>query len=125
MGSRRDMGRQVAMFAVFIILARHLGPEEFGLATLAMVAPTILATVVTRGIPDALVTARGDRALHGGFSVLAACWHRCNASALIWGSPEWSPSSSANRFSRALVRWTAIIVVVQSLAAVPTAVLKQ
>ncbi|WP_192361128.1 hypothetical protein [Mesorhizobium mediterraneum] len=28
-------GRQIAMFGVFVVLARHLGPESFGLAALA------------------------------------------------------------------------------------------
>ncbi|RWL09247.1 MAG: lipopolysaccharide biosynthesis protein, partial [Mesorhizobium sp.] len=48
-------GRQLAMFAVFVILARHLGPEAFGFATLAMVVPVIVAVPVTRGIPEALI----------------------------------------------------------------------
>ncbi|WP_287374569.1 hypothetical protein [Mesorhizobium sp.] len=42
-------GRQIAMFGVFVVLARHLGPEAFGIAALAMVVPNILAAPVNEG----------------------------------------------------------------------------
>jgi O-antigen/teichoic acid export membrane protein len=118
-------GRQVAMFAVFIILARHLGPEEFGLATLAMIAPTILATVVTRGIPDALVQRAEIEPIHldSAFWLLVATG--ATLSALIWAFAGVVAEAFGEPLLEDLVRWTGIIVVVQSLAAVPTAVLKR
>ncbi|WP_287288082.1 hypothetical protein [Mesorhizobium sp.] len=42
-------GRQIAMLGVFVVLARHLGPEAFGIAALAMVVPNILAAPVNEG----------------------------------------------------------------------------
>ena len=57
-------GRQAAMFAVFVVLARHLGPEAFGLAALSMVVPVILAVPVTTGIPEALIQHPKIKSLH-------------------------------------------------------------
>ncbi|HXV31595.1 MAG TPA: lipopolysaccharide biosynthesis protein [Sinorhizobium sp.] len=118
-------GRQVAMFAVFIVLARHLGPEAFGLATLAMVAPLILAGVVTRGIPDAIVQRPEIEPIHldSAFWLLVATG--ATLSALIWMLAGVIAELFDEPLLEGLVHWTCIIVAVQSLAAVPSAILKR
>lgn len=90
-------GRQITVLAVFIILARHLGPEAFGLATLSMVAPIILSGVVTRGLPDAIVQRAEIDALHldsafwllvaTGLTLSALLWVFAGAIAELFGQP--------------------------------------
>jgi O-antigen/teichoic acid export membrane protein len=118
-------GRQLAMFAVFIVLARHLGPEAFGLATLSMVAPIILAGVVTRGIPDAIVQRPEIEPIHldSAFWLLVATG--ATLSAFIWMFAGVIADLFGEPLLEGLVRWTCIIVVVQALAAVPAAILKR
>lgn len=118
-------GRQVAMFAVFIILARHLGPEAFGLATLSMVAPIILSAVVTRGIPDAIIQRPEIEPIHldSAFWLLVATGSAL--SALVWVFAGVIADLFDEPLLKGLVQWTCIIVAVQSLAAVPSAILKR
>ena len=118
-------GRQAAMFAVFIVLARLLGAEAFGLAALAMVAPVILAVPVTHGIPDALIQRPDIDPLHfdSAFWLLAALG--LALSATIWTSAGMIAAVFRQPLLADLIRWTSIIVAVQSLSAVPGAVLKR
>lgn len=118
-------GRQLALLAVFVILARHLGPEAFGLATLAMVIPTILSVPVTRGIPEALIQRDEIEPIHldSAFWFLAAIGTALTA--LIWLSADLIGNLFGEPEIAGLVRWGSIVVVVQSLSAVPAAVLKR
>ena len=117
-------GRQFAMFAVFVILARHLGPEAFGLAALAMVMPTIVAVPVTRGIPEALIQRPNIEFIHfdSAFWLLAVTGSVL--SGLVWGFAGVIAAAFSQPVLEELVRWTSIVIVLQSLAAVPAAILQ-
>jgi O-antigen/teichoic acid export membrane protein len=80
------LGRQVVMFIVFVVLARYLGPEAFGFAALAMVAPAIFIVPVTTGIPDALVQRAEIEPIH----LDSAFW------LMRWACTRWraAPSNS-------------------------------
>lgn len=118
-------GRQIAMFGVFVILARHLGPEAFGLAALAMVVPNILAAPVTRGLPDAIVQRTEIDPIHldSAFCLLAATG--ALISALIWISASGIAAMFGQPELEGLIKWTSAIVVIQAFGAVPAAILKR
>lgn len=118
-------GRQAAMFAVFVILARHLGPEAFGLIALAMVAPIILAVPVTKGIPEALIQRPEIEPLHLDSAFWLLTVTGVLLSALIWMFSGVVAAAFGQPLLEDLVRWTSAIVAIQALAAVPTAVLKR
>jgi O-antigen/teichoic acid export membrane protein len=118
-------GRQTAMFAVFIVLARHLGPEAFGLAALSMVAPIILGAVVTKGLPDALIQRPEVEPIHLDSAFWLLVVTGAALSALIWMFAGAIADAFGQPLLEALVRWTSVIVVIQALAAVPTAILKR
>ncbi len=110
---------------VFVALTRFLTPQEFGLATLAMLPVFFLSVLVTTGIPDALVQRREiDRAhLNSAFWLLAAIgfvlsgliWICAGLIARFFRQPELEP----------LLGWSCVVVAIESLAVVPGAVLKR
>lgn len=118
-------GRQAAVLAIFIVLARHLGPQALGLATLALVVPAILSVFVSKGIPDALVQRPEIEPIHldsafwllvgAGAGLSALTWALAGAIAMAFSQPELE----------SLVRWAGIIVLLQSAAAVPAAILRR
>jgi O-antigen/teichoic acid export membrane protein len=118
-------GRQAANFTIFVLLARHLGPEAFGFVSLAMVAPAIFSMPVTTGIPDALV----QRAEIGPIHLDSAFWLLAATgtvfSALIWTFAGMIAAAFQQPLLEDLVRWTSLIVAIQALAAIPSAVLKR
>jgi O-antigen/teichoic acid export membrane protein len=118
-------GRQVAMFAVFVVLARHLGPEAFGLAALSLVVPFILAVPVTIGIPEALIREEEIEPIHfdSAFWLLAATG--ALISAFIWMSAGVIAGAFGQPLLEDLVRWSSVIVIMQALGSVPAAVLKR
>ncbi|SJM32197.1 Polysaccharide biosynthesis protein (fragment) [Mesorhizobium delmotii] len=113
------------MFGVFVVLARHLGPEAFGLAALAMVVRKILAAPVTRGLPDANIQREEIDPIHLGsaFRLLAATGVAITA--LIWISAGAIAAAFDQPCLEALVKWTSAIVVIQAFGVVPAAVLKR
>src|SRR4051794_6764103 len=98
-------GRQAAIFAVFVVLARHLGPEAFGFVALAMVAPAIFAMPVTTGIPDALVQRAEIEPIHldSAFWLLAATG--AVFSVLIWTFAGMIAAAFHQPLLEDLVRW--------------------
>ncbi len=118
-------GSQLVTLTVFVILARYLGPDDFGIATLAMLPPLFLSVLVITGIPDALVQRREVTATH----LDSAFWFLAGAglmlSALIWAFAGPIAGAFGQPSLKEVVRWTSIIVAIQALAAVPTVVLKR
>lgn len=118
-------GQQIALFAVFIVLARLLGPDAIGLAVLAMMVPVLLAVPVTKGIPDAIVQRPIIEAAHlnsafwlllgAGVALSGLAWLLAGPAAVLFHQPRLVD----------LIHWTSIIIVIQSLASVPAAVLKR
>ena len=118
-------GRQAAMFAVFVILVRHLGPEAFGLAALSLVAPVLLAVPVTKGLPEALIQRPEVEPIHfhSVFWLLVATG--AVLSGLIWTFAGVIAEIFGQPVLKDLIRWTSLIVLIQSFAAVPIAILKR
>ncbi|TIP72843.1 MAG: lipopolysaccharide biosynthesis protein, partial [Mesorhizobium sp.] len=118
-------GRHLALFVVFVILARHLGPEAFGFATLAMVVPVIVAVPVTRGIPEALIQRPNIESIHfdSAFWLLAVTGSAL--SGLVWAFAGAIAAAFSQPVLEDLVRWTSVVIVLQALAAVPAAHLKR
>jgi O-antigen/teichoic acid export membrane protein len=117
--------RQVALFAVFVVLARQLSPEALGLGALALVIPTILGVPVTQGVPEALIQRQELRRDHldsafwflvlAGVAITVVIWGIAGLVAGVFGEPQLER----------LVRAGSFIVAIQSLGSVPTAILKR
>lgn len=118
-------GRHAAIFAVFVIVARHLGPEAFGLAGLATVVPSLLALPVTRGIPEALIQRAEIDPIHFDSAFWLLSIVGLILTALSWAFAGIVAAAFGQPLLEELVRWTSIIIVIQALAAVPAAVLKR
>ncbi len=118
-------GQQSMLFIVFVILARLLGPDAIGLAMLSMVAPTILAVPVTRGIPEAIIQRQDVEPIH----LDSAFWLLSAGGAVLSGLGWLLAVPIAYAFDHPLiddlVRCTCAIVFIQSLAGVPIAILKR
>jgi len=118
-------GRQAAMFAVFVVLARHLSPEAFGLAALSMVVPNIFAAPVTRGLPDAIIQRAEIEPIH----LDSAFWLLISTGAVIstfiWMSAGMIAAAFEQPQLYALVKWTSAVVVIQAFNVVPAAILKR
>jgi len=118
-------GQQAMLFAVFIVLARLLDPDAIGLAALAMVAPVILGVPVTKGLSEAIIQRPHIEPEHldsafwllaaGGFTLSLLVWMLAGLIATIFGQP----------LIEELVRYTCLVIFVQSLAPVPIAILKR
>lgn len=118
-------GRTIIGFAVFVVLARFLEPAEMGLATLALLVPTLLSIPIIRGIPEALIQRQQLEPIHldsafwllvaGGAVLSLGVLSLSNLIALAFGEPTLVE----------LVRWTSLIIIVSSVIAVPEAVLKR
>lgn len=117
--------RQVAMFAVFVILARYLDPEAFGLAALAMVAPIILGVPVTRGLPDALIQRPVIEPIHLDSAFWLLTLLGAALSSLVWVFSRPIAVMFGQPLLADLVKWASFIILFQALAAVPCAVLKR
>jgi O-antigen/teichoic acid export membrane protein len=117
--------RQVAIFVVFVVLARQLGPEALGLGALAMVIPTILAVPVTQGLPEALVQRQELRRDHLDSAFWLLSLGGVAGTALIWGLSGLVARAFGEPQLEQLVCAASIIVVIQSLGSIPTAILKR
>src|SRR5690606_32541206 len=118
-------GRQAATFAIFVVLARYLGPEALGLAALAMIVPTVLSVFVARGIPDALIQRVEIEPAHLDSAFWLLTGVGAGLSALTWVFAGTIAVAVSQPNLEDLVRWAGIIVLLQSLAVVPAAVLKR
>jgi len=118
-------GHQAMLFAVFVILARLLGAHAIGLAALAMSAPVILAVPVTRGIPEAIIQRPQLAQIHldSAFWFLVGCG--AILSGLVWLSADQIASAFGEPELISLVHCTCIVILIQSIAAIPMAVLKR
>lgn len=70
----QNWGSKLAGFVVFLILARLLAPQDFGLVAMAVGLAAIVETVVDIGFGDAIVQrqALADEHLHTAFWVAIA-----------------------------------------------------
>jgi O-antigen/teichoic acid export membrane protein len=118
-------GHQIILFVVFVVLARLLGANSIGLAALAMSAPILLGVPVSKGIPDAIIQRAEIDELHldsafwlligVGVCLAGVTWAGSGLIAVAFGEPQIA----------ALVRFACIVIVIQSVSAVPMAMLKR
>ncbi|MCG8443085.1 MAG: lipopolysaccharide biosynthesis protein [Caulobacterales bacterium] len=118
-------GRQATMFIVFALLARILGPETYGILALSMVAPLVLAVPVARGIPDALIQRPEVEDIHFDSAFWFLVTIGAAITAGIWAASGLIASLFDQPILKDVVRWTSLVVLIQSIAAVPAAVLKR
>lgn len=116
---------QIIAFGVFVALARFLSPQQFGLATLAMLPPFFLSLFVTCGVVDALVQRREIESGH----LDSAFWLLCAAGFFLSGLIFVGSGLLADFFHqpelRELLRWSCLVIAVESFAVVPTALLRR
>ena len=118
-------GAQAISVLVFVVLSRYLAPEAFGLLGMAAVFVALVQTLVDQGMSDALVQREtvedGHRdtafwtALGGGAVLAAAGWALSGLVAAGYGEPDLGP----------VVAWLSLTVLVRSLAATQTALLRR
>lgn len=118
-------GRTLISFAIFVVLARLLSPAEMGLATLALLVPTLLAIPITRGIPEAIIQRKEIDPIH----LDSAFWLLVGAGALLCLLIAAFASLIALAFGQPvltdLIRWTGFLIIIWSIVVVPEAVLKR
>lgn len=110
---------------ILVVLARHLGPEPFDLAALALVAPVILAAPITHGLPDALIQRPDIEPIHLDSVFWLLTVAGIVISGLIWISAGLMADTFGEPQLEKLIHWTSVMVVFQAVAAVPAAVLKR
>lgn len=117
--------REATVFAVFIILARLLGPEAIGLAALSMSVPYILMILVQHGLPQALIQRKDIEPIH----LDSAFWLLLAIGALLTSIIYLSAPLLAFIFEKPiledLIHLSSFSVVLASLSPVPTAVLSR
>ncbi|MEZ5815606.1 MAG: lipopolysaccharide biosynthesis protein [Hyphomicrobiaceae bacterium] len=118
-------GQHAVMFAIFIVLARLLGPEALGLALLALSFPLIISAALTKGFSDSLVqrTALSNEHQDSIFWLLLgtgslAALALSLASGLIAASFGHAELAS-------LVRWASLLIFFTCAATVPAATLRR
>nr|WP_116337043.1 oligosaccharide flippase family protein [Cupriavidus taiwanensis] len=115
--------QQILMFAVFAIVARDIGPAEFGIISVCFIF-IALAQLQNLGLSDGIVALRieGRSALSGIFLVIslvnlvlaAALFLAASQIAGLLGMPEAAP----------YLRWLAPLPILSALQAVPNAILQ-
>jgi O-antigen/teichoic acid export membrane protein len=118
-------GRHVFSFVIVIVLARQLSAEEFGLAALAMVAPLIFAVAVTNGVPDALVQRPELEPIHldSAFWLLTSVGLSLTLLIALAATPIARALDEPRLVE--LIRCTSVLVFLQSIGSVPSAVLRR
>jgi O-antigen/teichoic acid export membrane protein len=118
-------GRTLISFLIFVVLARLLSPAEMGLATLALLIPTLLAIPVTSGIPQAIVQRKEIDPLH----LDSAFWLLVGSGVLLCLLASVLAGPIARVFDQPalgdLVHWTGALVIIWSVVVVPEAILKR
>ena len=119
------LARQGSTFLIFAILARLLDPESYGLLALAMSGPLIAQTLVTRGLPDAVVQrpeldeVAQDSAFWTNFALGVAI-----ALVLVALSIPLSIILQETRL-QPLIAWMSLMVVFSAISAIPDAILRR
>ncbi len=112
-------------FVVFLVLARILGPQDFGLVALAAVYVTVVQTLIRQGFAEAIVQVEQledehldtafwtNVALSAVLTVGTLCF--CEPVAALLGNVALGP----------VVRWMSLLFVLGAFSAVPQAILNR
>ncbi len=112
-------------FVAFAVLAFFLDPKALGLGTVAVLPSIILSVLVTNGVPDAVIQRPRIEPIHldSAFWFLTALG--AALSALIWIGAGPFAAAFGQPIIENLVHWTSVIVIVQAVTAVQTAILRR
>ena len=112
------VGKELLSFAVFLLLARMLNPEAYGLIAIATVFVSVIGTLSELGFQKAIVQVAdiAPRHLHGAFwlSLTVSCllylciWASGPILSTVFGEPEL----------QSIIRWLGLLVVLRSLTVV-------
>lgn len=113
------VGKQVLDLAAFVVVARMIGPEEFGLAGLCIVF-SVFSTFVLYGAADGVISLKlsDDRSLSTLF------WTVLIAGAILSMGTYWSAGAfgefmGSERLT-GLLKWLAVVPFLNGIASVPT-----
>lgn len=115
------LGAQAVSFVVFIVIARFIGPEEYGLVSLCYIylalAYTLFSSIVDGVInlhicDDLRLSSLFWGIAAGGFFLSLACFASANLFAEVMGQPRLV----------LLLRWFSVLPVLFALASVPTVI---
>ena len=117
--------QQLVRVASFIILARLLDPQDYGIATLAQAPIGLLALIAGAGMATALVSTRaeiGKAAPHG--LILTLCVAAFSSTIAVVFAPQYAHALGQPELTD-VCRAMAIMILVDGLYAVPRAVLSR
>lgn len=117
-------GQQAINFLVFVIVARLIGPEEFGLAGLAMALPA-LSVFITTGLSDAVISKgveKDEKALTTlfwaigliGAGMSLALFFSASGLSALFGDARYEP----------LLLWLAAFPLLNALSVIPAALIQ-
>lgn len=114
---------RVFQILVLSVLARHLGPESFGVVAMALVLTDYLDTVVSQGLGFAIV----QRAQVSAGHLSTAFWLNMSAAAaiysLLWLTATFAGSMMPSGDFAAVLKWLGACVIVTGLSRVQAAIL--
>lgn len=120
-----NVGKQLISFFVFLILARLLNPESFGLIAMAGVAIAFLGLMVNYGFGPAIV----QRAELDPEHLDTAFWVGMSANVLLTIiallSADWIAALFSQPLLGSIIRWLSIPFIVGSLTTVQMALLRR
>lgn len=117
-------GQQAISFIVFAVVARLIGPEEYGLAGLCLAFPALAVFIMT-GIVDAVISRRLNDDKH---DLTTLFWAVCVAGIAFSGLLFVLALPLAHMFSDTryalLLEWLSFIPALSAFSAVPTAIVQ-
>jgi O-antigen/teichoic acid export membrane protein len=117
--------RQTTLLVAFIFIARLVGPEAFGLAALALLAPGILVVVVTKGLPDAIIQRPEIQREHLDSAFLLLVAIGFVLSAVVWLLSDMIAAAFGKPLLADLVRLASPVIAIQAFGSVPSAILQR
>lgn len=121
----QNWGSQVLLLITFLILARLLGPETFGLVSMANVFIHFVQALVSQGFSDALIQRKDLEEEH----LDTAFWANLALGVLVFSGFLLSSNAIANSFQQAqlapIIQCLSISVIINSFNATQQAILKR
>lgn len=117
--------REAVGFVVFLILARLLGPEAYGILGMALVVVALGQPLINESISESLVQAKEVTRGHYDSVFWVLVGLALALTALVWLGADLLAWVFDQPSVTALARWLSLIFILEALAAVPTAQLKR
>ena len=120
-----SIGQQLFNFFIYVLLARQLGPFEFGVVAIATIFLDILTYIGRLGLTEALV----QRASLDDTSTSSAFWFSAGLGVIcaagLWASAGPIAGYFDSQSLELVVRWLAPVVLFNALGTVPEALLQR